>query len=307
MSKGNNKNRTKVRNGKPGIKVTTNLAGSPGTSPIPVADKPGDKEPPPNHMEIHAHHKHHGPRKFWHYFYEFLMLFLAVCCGFLAENFREHYVEDQRAKLLANNLYKELIADSINVQQKMAMRQIKENECAYFIAYVKDSNLTAPGERFFPSFTWALLQTQRILFEPSDGILNQLRNSGELRYFKDQVLQAAIGKLGVSIANIRDRHQREYSFLENNVRPFTLSFYDFKWYEVVTRHGEMDLYDALTGNIKFPQGKIANLVKFDRVEAENIANYYLLMLRGTRKGQYAGYAALNHELLQILREEYHFE
>ena len=35
-------------------------------------------------MEIHAHS--HTPRKKWtHYFREFLMLFPAVFCGFLAE------------------------------------------------------------------------------------------------------------------------------------------------------------------------------------------------------------------------------
>src|SRR6266487_1581243 len=50
-------------------------------------------------METHAHHLHHAPGKnFWHYFYEFLMLFLAVFCGFLAENQREHMIEHQKEK-----------------------------------------------------------------------------------------------------------------------------------------------------------------------------------------------------------------
>src|SRR5678815_2557115 len=48
-------------------------------------------------MEVHAHT--HTPRKKWtHYFWEFLMLFLAVFCGFLAENQREHMIEHQREK-----------------------------------------------------------------------------------------------------------------------------------------------------------------------------------------------------------------
>jgi len=61
-------------------------------------------------MEVHAHT--HTERKKWtHYLWEFLMLFLAVFCGFLAENQRVHMVEDQRAKARAKNLYKELYAD----------------------------------------------------------------------------------------------------------------------------------------------------------------------------------------------------
>jgi len=49
-------------------------------------------------METHAHHLHKAPGKKWtHYLFEFLMLFLAVFAGFLAENFREHAVEKTRA------------------------------------------------------------------------------------------------------------------------------------------------------------------------------------------------------------------
>jgi hypothetical protein len=48
-------------------------------------------------MEVHAHS--HTPRKKWtHYFWEFLMLFLAVFCGFLAENKREHMIEHRRVR-----------------------------------------------------------------------------------------------------------------------------------------------------------------------------------------------------------------
>ncbi len=41
-------------------------------------------------MEVHAH-THTARKKWTHYFWEFLMLFLAVFCGFLAENQREHF------------------------------------------------------------------------------------------------------------------------------------------------------------------------------------------------------------------------
>src|SRR5213076_48024 len=111
-------------------------------------------------METHGPHVHHEPgKKASHYFYEFLMLFLAVFCGFLAENFREHKVESERAEILANNLYKEILADSIIVQQMVAVRERKENECNYFISYVKDSSLTSLSDRFYRSFSWALIQT----------------------------------------------------------------------------------------------------------------------------------------------------
>jgi hypothetical protein len=49
-------------------------------------------------MEVH-HHANHGDKKNWKsYFWEFLMLFLAVTLGFFVENQREHYIEHVRAK-----------------------------------------------------------------------------------------------------------------------------------------------------------------------------------------------------------------
>lgn len=236
------------------------------------------------------------------------MLFLAVFAGFLAENQREHYVEDQRAKRLAKNLYKEIYADSIAVQQKIGIRNTKENECTYFINYVRDSNLTTLSDRFYPAFTWTFLQSAQLLFEPNDGVLSQLRNSGELRYFKSNELQAAIGKLSVSIINIRSRNEKEYGFIEFYLRPFSIKHYDFSWYEQFTQKGKTPLIEALNQNPRTQfSSQILNIDEFKRKEAENIASYYLLMLRGTRQTHYMPYLNLNHQLLEILRKEFHVE
>ena len=52
-------------------------------------------------MEVH-HHPHTSGKKWTHYFWEFLMLFLAVFCGFIAENFREHQIEKKEANNTSN-------------------------------------------------------------------------------------------------------------------------------------------------------------------------------------------------------------
>src|SRR5881394_2272631 len=61
-------------------------------------------------MEVHAH-SHTERKKFTHYLWEFLMLFLAVFCGFLAENQREHYIEHQREKQYIQSITEDLNAD----------------------------------------------------------------------------------------------------------------------------------------------------------------------------------------------------
>jgi hypothetical protein len=43
-------------------------------------------------MEVHHHPDlHHKKKNFKEYFLEFLMIFLAVTPGFVAENIREHF------------------------------------------------------------------------------------------------------------------------------------------------------------------------------------------------------------------------
>ena len=62
-------------------------------------------------MEVH-HHPHTERKKWQHYFFEFLMLFLAVFAGFLAENWREHIVERKREKEYIRSMIEDLKLDS---------------------------------------------------------------------------------------------------------------------------------------------------------------------------------------------------
>jgi hypothetical protein len=83
-------------------------------------------------MEVHAHA--HTERKKWtHYFWEFLMLFLAVFCGFLAENQREHYVENQREKKFARRLLSDIREDSMFFQVRLHKLQEWQNAHVQFM------------------------------------------------------------------------------------------------------------------------------------------------------------------------------
>jgi len=62
-------------------------------------------------MEVH-HHSHTERKKWTHYFWEFLMLFLAVFCGFLAENLREHQIEKKREKEYILSMIEDLKEDT---------------------------------------------------------------------------------------------------------------------------------------------------------------------------------------------------
>ena len=48
-------------------------------------------------MEVH-HHPHVEKKNFKEYFFEFVMIFLAVTMGFFAESLREHLITTRKKK-----------------------------------------------------------------------------------------------------------------------------------------------------------------------------------------------------------------
>ena len=147
-------------------------------------------------MEVH-HHPHVEKKTFKEYLLEGLMIFVAVTMGFIAENIREHVTENKIAREMAESFYQELSADSVNLSNVIHFRRRKEYACKYVMSYIKDSSLTEPTDSFYRNFTIALLQMgSNSTFDPTDGILNQLQNSGTRRYFKNvQLCLKRISKL----------------------------------------------------------------------------------------------------------------
>jgi hypothetical protein len=92
-----------------------------------------------HHKEMEIHHSHHPShkKKWTHYLWEFLMLFLAVFCGFLAENFREHQVERQREKEYMQSLAEDLRGDTMSIQKYMRLAKAAQLKIDTMVLYVK--------------------------------------------------------------------------------------------------------------------------------------------------------------------------
>jgi hypothetical protein len=141
-------------------------------------------------MEVH-HHAHlsntvesHSKNKNWaHYFWEFLMLFLAVFAGFLAENQREHIVEHRRARVYASNLYKELQKDTANLNMTIPwtekLIQRFDTICSLSQAEPPVSN----GQMYFYTSYTSWIR----IFSSEATTMEQLKNSGNLRIMKTDI------------------------------------------------------------------------------------------------------------------------
>ena len=132
-------------------------------------------------MEVHSHT--HTPRKKWtHYFWEFLMLFLAVFCGFLAEYQLEHVIEKQKEKQYIQSMIEDLQADTANLQKSIASYLLRENN---FDTVQNLYRYIATG------YNNTLRSNIRKIigykdFIPTDKTLQQLKNSGGLRLIRNR-------------------------------------------------------------------------------------------------------------------------
>ncbi|MBL7723931.1 MAG: hypothetical protein JNK27_07265 [Chitinophagaceae bacterium] len=131
-------------------------------------------------MEVHAHT--HTPRKKWtHYFWEFLMLFLAVFCGFLAEYQLEHKIERDRGKQYIRSFYEDMITDSSHFNELISKFQAKLSVLQN-IAPCYDSLLNGQSQKCFESIFRNSIDFPDMVF--TDRTIQQLKNAGGLRLLK---------------------------------------------------------------------------------------------------------------------------
>ena len=135
-------------------------------------------------MEVH-HHSLTERKKWTHYFFEFLMLFLAVFAGFLAENWREHIVERKREKEYIRSMIEDLNRDTT----ELSLNNITRKEAV--VMY--DSVITLLNKKNRSQF-----EQQRIYYLARMGLrlspfptLNdrgyeQMKSSGNLRLIHEK-------------------------------------------------------------------------------------------------------------------------
>jgi hypothetical protein len=129
-------------------------------------------------MEVHSHT--HTPRKKWtHYFWEFLMLFLAVFCGFLAEYQLEHKIEKDREKQFIRSLISDLKDDTLIVTKHIASLE-KSNILLDSLGMLLDSPALARknGDAIY---YLSRLGNRTAPFVNNSRTFDQLTNSGGFR------------------------------------------------------------------------------------------------------------------------------
>ena len=164
-------------------------------------------------MEIHASHLHHAPgKKIWHYFFEFLMLFLAVFCGFIAENWREQLREHQREKQFINSIVVDIKSDTLESNKiLMQLKRLSSGIDSVLVALSSPEIINNSNNAYG-------LWTRNLgleVFVSNDRTIQQLKNSGELRIIRNKAVSDSIMKYDQTLKKYAVQSNLMYSALRD--------------------------------------------------------------------------------------------
>ena len=128
-------------------------------------------------MEVHQH-THTARKKWTHYFWEFLMLFLAVLCGFFAEYQLEHTIEKDRARQFLQSMLVDVRTNIKNLDSLLTQDKIiiaNHNELVNWL--LKDS---AAIDRSAFAKKMGAVWVRNFLVRKET--YEQMKSSGSLRY-----------------------------------------------------------------------------------------------------------------------------
>jgi len=151
-------------------------------------------------MEVHAH-THTARKKWTHYFWEFLMLFLAVFCGFLAEYQLEHKIERDKENIYAKNLLDDLKSDTTIYNEFSKNNKEMFSSIDTLIQLIKSpdrkqniAKLAFSARMILPK--WKALYT-------TDRTYEEMKSSGALRLIRNKDVAYTISQYYYSIIDVK--------------------------------------------------------------------------------------------------------
>jgi hypothetical protein len=125
------------------------------------------------------------------HFFDFILLFLAVFCGFMADNWRETMSEHQREKIFIRSIAEDISSDTLESEKTLTrLRMINTGIDSVLVALLDPSTIENSNEVF-------RLWTRNLgleAFVSNDRTIQQLKSNGELRLIRKKEVSDRIMK-----------------------------------------------------------------------------------------------------------------
>lgn len=179
-----------------------------------------------NDMEVHHHaHESHAKKNWKTYFWEFLMLFLAITLGFFVENQREHYIEHQREKQFIKTLIEDIHTDTAGLNAAVIAFTLINRHIDSLVSLLEDnSSMEKNAKTIYQHAVWLHYYYKVTYF---DRTIEQLKNSGNFRLIRNKNVSRSIMEYDGAMRNNVIDMQNNYIF-QNKEKMLDLSNSIFK-------------------------------------------------------------------------------
>lgn len=153
-------------------------------------------------MEVHHHpHVGHGRKKFKEYLLEFVMIFLAVTLGFMAESLRGHISDKDKEREYIVSFVSNLKDDTAHWQEAIRDNEGKVERLYKLMNLVnKNFSDTAVRRRLYEDNVSTVGFYS--LFESNDATMLQLKNAGGLRLVHRKGVADSLAQYDIAVKDI---------------------------------------------------------------------------------------------------------
>ena len=269
--------------------------------PTPRTDQEtSSKNKESQNMEVH-HHTHdpsapHHKKNFLSYFWEFLMLFLAVFCGFLAEYQLEHKIEKNREIQFIRLITEDITTDISKLNKNIMLfneNDVKQNSVLEALPTL-EKGFSLKFYNNYRSFQWFPD------FIYTDATIQQLKNSGGFRLIKNYKViagimnyDAEVKKALINESNLGRVMEKSEDFSNDILNTYHL--HNQLKQGITPKELEIEGFDYLLSNDRIPLSRFANHLFYHR----RICN---IVTENMKSVKFAG-----AQLLILLKTEYHLE
>ena len=247
-------------------------------------------------MEVH-HHAHTARKKWTHYFWEFLMMFLAVFCGFLAENIRENYVERHRENEFIQTMIEDLLEDTASLGGTITKYNQKKTEFDSLILLLGIPDIQKYGAELY---YYGRKANRYSFFTSTDRTIQQMKNSGGFRLIRNRKAAKAILNYYAKMNALYLLQDNGY-LQANEYRINEMNLFNPQVFETIVN-------DSTNNDILKPAGN-PELLTYDKITLLKTTSHLHYMV-GTVRGlliQYIDIKKNAEELIQLLKIEYHLK
>lgn len=194
-------------------------------------------------MEVH-HHSHTSRKKWTHYFWEFLMLFLAVFCGFLAEYQLEHKIEKDREKVYMQNMVEDLEADTTVYADYSRRNSVVFNLVDTLMYLVKSPDRKKQISKL--AYTARILTAKWRGVNPVKRTYEQMKSSGHLRLIGKREVADSVASYYNSLSLLDTYNQVGIMWSDNYAKAMAKIFDGEALFKIIKERKEQPLTaDAL--------------------------------------------------------------